>query len=64
MNFFRENNSVWVSSEIMPKFFPLTQDVYADVCVVGGGIAVPIMLYLFGMPLGFVLLIWFFFFRG
>ncbi|MCC2679136.1 MAG: FAD-dependent oxidoreductase [Pseudobdellovibrio sp.] len=39
MNFFRENSPVWLETDAMPKFFPLSGDVYADVCVVGGGIA-------------------------
>jgi hypothetical protein len=29
-----------------------------------GRVAVPILLYLLGMPFGFVVLVWFFFFRG
>ena len=29
-----------------------------------GRVAVPIFLYMFGMPFGLVLLIWFFFYRG
>jgi glycine/D-amino acid oxidase-like deaminating enzyme/nitrite reductase/ring-hydroxylating ferredoxin subunit len=38
MNFFKEKNSVWIETDVMPQFFPLSEDVYADVCVVGGGI--------------------------
>jgi len=31
---------------------------------VNGRVAVPILMYMLGAPLGLVLLVWFFFFRG